>query len=283
MFFLIRVLILAMALYGVVVVVYLLIEPKKVYPAPKVDRFSLRKAALAFSAANSVEVAELSLTASDGVSLYGWRVDSGPKMVLYFSGNGTAVSLPQEIYATFLERGMSFVHLSYRGYPGSEGRPTERGLIRDARAAWEEVLRTHKPEDVVVHGRSLGGGVAVGLLDALRVEGLPLPKALILEATFTSAVDVARESHGWLPLDLLMRNRFSTRDRLPNLHLPVLIFHGTEDQTIPYAHAEQLASYAANSELYAADASLGHKDWLLQDPVVREAHAKFLKRIFPPE
>ena len=276
----IRVLLLALALYGAVVILYVFVEPRKVYPAPKLDRFSLRKAAQSFGTAHDVEVQELALAASDGVELYGWRVDAGEKLVLYFSGNGTAVSIPEGIYETFLERGVSFVHVSYRGYPGSGGRPTEQGLIRDAHAAWQEALRTHKPEDIVVHGRSLGGGVAAGLLDALRLAGDPLPKALILEATFTSAVDVARESHAWLPIDLLMRNRFLTEERLPGLDLPVLIFHGRGDQTIPYAHAERLAACVAHAELYEASETLTHKDWLLQDPVVREAHAKFLARVF---
>jgi len=281
--FVIRVLLLAAALYGAVVVLYLLVEPRKVYPAPKLDRFSLRKAAEVFGKAHAVDVQELALRASDGVELYGWRVGAGAKLVLYFSGNGTAVSLPEGIYETFLERGLSVVHVSYRGYPGSEGRPSEQGLIRDAHAAWEEALRTHKPDDIVVHGRSLGGGVATGLLDALRLAGDPLPKALILEATFTSAVDVARESHQWLPVDLLMRNRFLTLERLPSLELPTLIFHGKGDKTIPYVHAERLAACVPHAELYAASATLNHKDWLLQDPVVREAHAQFLARVFPAD
>ena len=94
------------------------------------------------------------------------------------------------------------------------------------------------------------------------------------------AVDVARESHPWLPIDLLMRNRFLTKNRLPNFDLPVLIFHGRGDETIPYAHAERLAACVPHAELYEASATLTHKDWLLQDPVVREAHAQFLARTF---
>jgi fermentation-respiration switch protein FrsA (DUF1100 family) len=277
--FVIRVLVVTVVLYGLMVGAYAFYEPRKVFPAPKLDRLTLRRAAVDFSSAHSVAVQELSLTTSDGVALYGWRVGEAEKLILYFSGNGTAVSIPVEIYAHFVARGVAFVHISYRGYPGSGGRPNERGLLRDALAGWEEARRTHAPEDIIVHGRSLGGGVATALLEDLKKRGEPMPAGLIMEATFTSAVDVAKHSHPWLPVDFLMRNRFLSLERARGLSLPALVFHGSGDATIPYSHAESLAE-ALDAELQPARDDLVHKDWLLQDADVDRVHAAFLKRVF---
>ncbi len=240
------------AVYATICVGMFLLEPRLVFPAPQLERRDLHELAEEFGST------ELMVTTEDGFPLYGWRYGSGDRLVLIFSGNATTVGAWTPRYERLAGAGFSVLHVNYRGYPGSAGSPSEAGLRLDARAAWEEALRSHAAQDIIVFGKSLGGGVAIGLVADLEQK----PRALVLESTFTSTTDVASEAYPWLPVRLLMRNPFRSLDRASELVLPVLLIHGTADGVIGSPHSERLHDAIPDSRLLLIEGA-EHNDDLL--------------------
>jgi alpha-beta hydrolase superfamily lysophospholipase len=223
------------ALAGLYVAVAFLarwMEPTMLFPAPPVSRDALQLAA------KEVGAHERTVVTSDGLPLYGWRRGSSDRLVVLFSGNGATVGGYPARAERLLDAGFEVLHVNYRGYPGSSGTPSEAGLLLDAQAVWEEALRTHSPERIVVYGKSLGGGVAVGLVSQLDAP----PALLLLESTFTSAADIARRRFPFLPVRALMRSPFDSMARAPDIACPTLVLHGNQDRVIPASHGSALAA-----------------------------------------
>jgi fermentation-respiration switch protein FrsA (DUF1100 family) len=130
--------------------------------------------------------------------------------------------------------------VSYRGYSGSTGTPTETGLHTDARAAYNWVVQSYEASRLVAYGESLGTGVAVRLAGEQPLAGL------ILDAPCTSTADVASLIYWYVPVSWLMLDQFRSFDIIQEVKAPILILHGTDDRTIPFAFGERL--YAAAPE-----------------------------------
>ncbi len=259
-----RLAVLLPACYLGVVGLFALLESKLVFPAPGVSRAELKLWARQFGAT------EVSVRTGDGEDLYGWRLGSSDRLVLYFSGNGSTVG-EVETYRAFAEAGLSVMHVNYRGYPGSTGNPSEEGLRADALAAWAEARRTHPAERILIAGHSLGGGVAVALAaDRCREGGSERPGALLLMATFSSAVDVARDHYPWLPVGAMMRNRFESLASTGELCCPTLIVHGDRDSLIRIEHGRRLAEAVEGARLVTVPGA-EHNDLLLSHPAARKA------------
>ncbi len=221
---------------------------------------------------------ELQIPTEDGETLYGWHrpaVWSGTRrVVLYFHGNASSVLGQVELQDLLLTEGWDYVGIHYRGYPGSTGKPSEAGLHRDAMAAWRWVTDElgAEPARVALHGRSLGGGVAVQL--AARTN----PGALILESTFTSAVDVAKEHYGWLPVGKILKHRFMSRDFAGQVSCPVLVAHGSADSIIDVHHGKELARLFGAE--YIEVPRIDHNDVLLAGKSA-ERYLAFLEAAVP--
>ena len=142
---------------------------------------------------------------ADGVHLTGWyaRADAGKPSVLYFHGNAGNLSGRSKRFQTILASGFGLLVASYRGYPGSEGSPSERKLIADGLALYDWLLGQN--DQVVVLGESLGTGIAVAVAAARDV------RALVLEAPYAAAVDFAAKQYWWMPVGLLMKDPFLSR------------------------------------------------------------------------
>ncbi len=173
---------------------------------------------------------------SDGEKLSAWYVapQSGQPVFLFFHGKGGKIHIKKWRWRRIIKQGAGILTLSYRGYPGSTGTPSELGLHEDAKAAYAWLRTKHPPEQIVIHGLSLGTGVAVALAENVKA------RALILEAPFSAAVDIAGERYPFLPVTWLMSDPFLSRERIGNVAMPVLIAHGTKDTVIPYHHAKRL-------------------------------------------
>lgn len=132
---------------------------------------------------------KIDLVAADGTAIAAWYVSPQPgrKVMLFFHGQGGQLVIQTGRWRRIREAGHGVLALSYRGYPGSTGSPTETGIHMDARAAFDWLAARHDRSEIVIHGHSLGTGVAVRL--AAEVDA----HALVLEAPFTAAVDVAAE------------------------------------------------------------------------------------------
>lgn len=183
----------------------------------------------------------------DGTRLHGWYFpcESPRAFVLYCHGNGEDLGHMGEYMNELREKyRVTIFAFDYRGYGKSEGKPHEAGLVADGRAAqrWLAGRDNIDPDQVVLWGRSIGGAVAVQLAADLGARGL------ILERTFTSLPDVAAGHYRWLPVRLLMRNRFDSLSRITEYDGPLLQSHGTDDDIVPYELGEQLFAAAASRD-----------------------------------
>ena len=195
----------------------------------------------------------------DEVSLHGWYcpVDKPKAYVLFCHGNAANISYRYPDFVRLTKRHhVSVFAFDYRGYGRSEGKPSEKGLMIDARAArdWFAEKEGIEPEQIVLYGRSLGGGVAVDLASKDGAKGL------ILESTFTSLPAVANDL---LPLwpGTLMVNRYSSLKKISDYQGPLLIAHGKEDQLIPYEHGQKLFEAANDPKRFIPIDGAGH-NWL---------------------
>lgn len=217
---------------GLVAAVYLL-QRAIMYPAPQTVR-------TAPAAAGFPQAQEITLHAADGQTAIAWHVPprDGKPVVLFFHGNGEVLAWRVPRFSSLVEDGTGLLALSYRGYAGSSGSPSEAGLIADAEAAYQFAASRYAPRRIVPWGYSLGSGVAVAIAATRPVGGL------ILEAPYTSAVDVAAAAFPYLPVRWLLRDRFHSDRRIGRVRAPLLLMHGAEDRVIPLRFGEQLFALA---------------------------------------
>ena len=188
---------------------------------------------------------EVWLATEDGERIHGWFVPAPETpargAIILFHGNAGNISHRLETLRLWHSLNVHALIIDYRGYGLSSGSPSEQGTYRDARAAWAHLTdqRQIPPQQIIIFGRSLGGGVAAQL--ASEVE----PGGLILESTFTSIPDLGADLYWWLPVRLLARFRYDNRARLARVSCPVLIVHSPDDEIMPFSHAEGLLAAAA--------------------------------------
>jgi fermentation-respiration switch protein FrsA (DUF1100 family) len=183
------------------------------------------------------EAKEEKLVTADGETIIVWHIpprDEKKPVIVYFHGNGGALNLRVQRFAQLAADGFGIVGVSYRGYGGSSGTPTEAGLIADGIAAYEFAARLYSPARVALWGESLGSGVAI----AVAAEA-PVAK-LVLETPFTSAADVGAAIYFFLPVRLLMRDQFRSDLRIASVKASILILHGDRDSVVPIAFGERL-------------------------------------------
>jgi fermentation-respiration switch protein FrsA (DUF1100 family) len=199
---------------------------------------------------------DITLEASDGVSVHGWFVPSdSPRVLLYFHGNAGNISHRLYSIKEFHDLGLSVFIIDYRGYGQSSGKPTEQGLYRDGEAAWRYLTgeRGIAPEDIIVFGRSLGGSVASWIAAREKTA------ALIVESSFTSVPDIGQDAYPWLPVRWLSRFEHSTRNEVAKATCPVLVVHSRDDEIIPFHHGQAIYG-AANEPKQFLEIRGGHND-----------------------
>ena len=219
------------------------------FPSPQTIRTSPQ-------AAGFPEAEEHGLTTADGEKVIVWHVPARPghPVVLYFHGNGDYLAGFFGRFRDLISDGTGIVALSYRGYAGSSGQPSEQGLLQDAAAAYAFTTACYSADRIVVWGFSLGTGVAV----ALAAEH-PVGR-LILEAPYTSIVDVAAASFWFFPVRLVMLDPFHSDQRIARVRVPLLIMHGARDPTIPIALGERLFALAHEPKQFVRFPEGGHVD-----------------------
>jgi fermentation-respiration switch protein FrsA (DUF1100 family) len=174
--------------------------------------------------------------------------------VIYFHGNAEVVATRVARHRDLIAGGAGLVALSYRGYMGSTGRPTEAGLLRDAEAAYQFAVSRYPADRIVLWGHSLGSGVAVALA-ATR----PVAK-LILEAPFSSTVDVAASMFPIVPVRWLMLDQFRSDQRIDAVKASILILHGDRDFVVPVSLGERLFQLAREPKRLVRYPAGGHDD-----------------------
>jgi len=159
-------------------------------------------------------------------------------LVLYFHGNGGSLRYRVARFNALTADGTGLLALSYRGYGGSSGSPTEDGLLADAAAAYAFAAARTPAERLVLWGESLGSGVAIALAAEQKVA------RMVLEAPFSSAVDIGARAYWFLPVRLLMKDQFRSDLRVPRVKVPILILHGSQDGVVPISFGERLFALA---------------------------------------
>ena len=239
------------------------------------------------------DVTELQITTEDNVKLYGWLIgdEDAKRRMIAFTGNGDHVGSIAQLYTAHAHAlDAQCIIFDYRGYANSEGTSSEQGLYRDARAVYSYAVNELKwaPDQVILWGRSLGGGPAIKLAHELLSDQRPdslanggAPRALILEAPFTCISDMAQVAmpHLGKP-EWLIYECYDNIARAPELTLPVFHFHGTGDGIIPYAQGEALCDVLPDHEHMKLEGT-GHNDiWSDQERAaeIRGRILAFLER-----
>lgn len=216
-------------------------------------------------------------TTGDGLRLEGWWYPPPPgrPTFLYFHGNAGNIGSRDEKARRMIERGYGVLLAGYRGYGGNPGSPSETGLIEDGRTWLGRLEQLGVPaRSAVLYGESLGSGVVV----ALAVERPAA--ALVLEAPYTSIVDIAAEHYWFVPVRRLIHDPFDTRSRLAGVKAPVLIIHGAEDLVVPVAHGEALFEVAPEPKRLVRLQDGGHTD--LFDHGALDAVDAFVNEVVRP-
>ncbi len=200
------------------------------------------------------DVAEVPLTAADGVHITAWFAapqDDKP-VIVYFHGNGGSLRYSAARFRQLIGAGIGLVGLEYRGYGGNEGSPSERGLIADGEAAYAYAASHYPTSRIVLWGQSLGSGVAVAIAAEKPVA------RVILEAPFTSTAAVASIRYWYVPVGLLMKDQFHSDQRIQKVTAPLLIMHGVKDQVVPFAMGERLFELANKPKHIVRFLDAGH-------------------------
>jgi fermentation-respiration switch protein FrsA (DUF1100 family) len=189
--------------------------------------------------------------AADDVRLHGWffpaeaNAARAQHVLLVLHGNTGNICGRLSFCEVWLQLGLNVFLFDYRGFGRSEGTPSEEGTYRDAQAAHKWVCaKGFEPRNVIVLGKSLGGGVASELALREQVGGL------ILQSTFSNIPSVGAELFPWLPVKRFHTIKYDTVSKLPRIRVPVLIMHSRRDQIIGYHHAERNLAAANDPKIF---------------------------------
>ena len=189
-----------------------------------------------------VNVEKIKVITKDGIDLLGWYHEKNLKefkTLLFFHGN--AGSLENRIHKLnkFGDMKINFLIIAWRGFSGNKGKPSEKGLYEDGQSAIQWLLEKGLNEkDIIIYGESLGTGIATHLSQNKDFAGV------ILETPFTSMVDAAKTFYPYIPVNLLLKDKFKNEDKVKNINSPILIMHGEVDQIVPFAMGKRIFEVA---------------------------------------
>jgi hypothetical protein len=214
--------------------------------------------------------------AADGTKLHGWYVpcEHAKAAVLFAHGNGGNLTHRADLLRALHARvHVSVLIFDYRGYGRSQGKPSEAGILADARAAraWLAAREKIEPRDLVMMGESLGGAVAV---DLAAHKGA---RALVLQSTFSSLPDVAAHHYPWLPTHWLMRTRLDSCGKIGRYHGPLLQAHGDADTIVPIQFGRRLFEAANEPKQFVVMHGHDHNESLPNEYF--DALTKFLAQL----
>ncbi|MBI3828973.1 MAG: alpha/beta hydrolase [Planctomycetes bacterium] len=274
-----RTLIYLVSIYLVLCLVLFLFQRSLTYPVLREPAIDPQRAGFPDGQARN-----LALETSDAVRLGAWHVrptksraavdadfdaalkSPGP-VDLFFHGNGGHRGHRPDLYLTLADLGAHVLAIDYRGYGDSAGSPSEEGLALDARAAWDWLVNEKgvAPARIVLHGESLGCAVAIRLAKECCEAGTP-PAGLVLEAPFTRLTDAAASIYWFVPVRLLLRERYPSIERIGAVTCPILVFHGPQDGVVPFKQGRELfeaapaASRSGVAKRFVEVPGAGHND-----------------------
>jgi hypothetical protein len=242
-------LLLALVGYAAIVLLVYVAQRGMMYPSPDASRISPTQAGFP-------QAQEIVLDRPDGARIILWHVPprDGKKVALFFHGNGEVLAWRVPRFGELTADGTGLVAMSFRGYGGSTRHPSEPALIADGAAAYAFAAERYAKDRIVPWGYSLGSGVAVALAATHPVD------RLVLEAPYSSTVDVAAAAFPFLPVRWLMKDTFRSDLRIAQVKVPLLVLHGGRDRVIPLRFGERLYALANEPKRMVRFPDAGHND-----------------------
>jgi fermentation-respiration switch protein FrsA (DUF1100 family) len=200
---------------------------------------------------------EVPVKTADGIGLKAWYAPSTspPCTIVFFHGNADSLYTAAQIADPYIAAGYGFLLAEYRGYSGLPGKPTEKGLYEDARTYVQYLAAQGVPnQNVILFGHSLGTGVATEMAKEFRVGGL------MLLAPYKSIPAVARSHFPFLPVSLIVLDRYENDGKIADVHTPLLIASGSIDDVIPPSQGKDLYVLAKEPKEFHSIAGRGHND-----------------------
>ena len=192
------------------------------------------------------EYKEVYIDSEKDIKLKSWYSYSSPnkKTVLFFHGNAGELSARIYKLNKFHDLDLNFLIISWRGFSGNKGKPTEQGLYKDAQSAvnWLEERGINK-KDIILYGESLGTGIAVELATKHQYSGI------ILESPYTSMIDMGKRFYPFLPIRILQKDKYNSLKKLNIIKSPILVLHGKSDTLVPFSMGKKIYD-AANEPKY---------------------------------
>ena len=192
----------------------------------------------------SVDIEKVKIETLDNIKLLGWYHEKNLKdykTLVYFHGN--AGSLENRIHKLnhFQNMNINFLIIAWRGFNGNKGKPSERGLYLDGKSTIDWLIKKGvNEENIILYGESLGTGVATHLAQNKNYAGV------ILETPFTSMVDAAKNFYPYIPINLLLKDKFENFKKVKNINIPILVMHGEIDQIVPFSMGKKIYEIANN-------------------------------------
>lgn len=234
-------------LYGVVAIAFYVCQPILVY-RPKTERKQPKDIGLD-------QVEEIVLSTPDGEDVISWYCPAQPgyPTLLYFHGTNGSLETRRDRIHRMTRRGYGVFMPSYRGYSGSTGKPQQGWLTADSIGAYDYLLSLGVSADkIVIYGESLGTGIATPVAVARDCA------ALVLEAPFTSIVDVAEKRFPFFPVRGFLQERFESINVIDRVKAPLLIVHGVKDTVIPVEFGRAMYDAANSPKEMIEFAEAGH-------------------------
>ncbi len=216
---------------------------------------------------------EIKIKTIDNIICTAWYKPSqkGKETIVYFHGNKGNISGRSEKLKIFADHGFGVLALSYRGYGTSQGQPYEQGLYIDARSALDYLVNKNiNLDNIIIYGESLGSGVAIQMNTEYKT------KALILEAPYTSVVQLGYDRYPIFPVKMMIHDHFDSVDKINHILSPVLFFHGDNDKTIPMKYSKILYNKTIMPKYYVEFPNKGHVD--LDANILAKEIEKFIAR-----
>ena len=189
-----------------------------------------------------VSIEKVKIKTQDNIELVSWyhsKNINNYKTILFLHGN--AGSLENRIHKInhFKDININFLLLAWRGFSGNKGKPTEQGLYEDARSAIRWLKSKGVPEkNIIIYGESLGTGIATEIAQNKNFAGI------ILESPFTSMIDAGKNKYPYLPVRLLLKDKYESDKKVKNIKSPILVMHGKVDNIVPFYMGKKIYELA---------------------------------------
>tara|TARA_B110000037_G_scaffold157504_1_gene177701 strand:- start:200 stop:712 length:513 start_codon:yes stop_codon:yes gene_type:complete len=140
---------------------------------------------------------------------------------------------------------INFLIISWRGFSGNLGKPSEEGLYKDGESAVNWLKRKGlKDKDIILYGESLGTGIATHIAQKHKFAGI------ILESPFTSMIDAAKNVYPYFPIRFLLKDKYESDKKIKNLKSPILVMHGKVDKVVPFWMGKKIYELANEPKYY---------------------------------